>query len=399
MSASAQYPGPLAGTRVVEFAEGLAGPLTGMHLADMGAEVIRVERPGGDLWREVERTPGAPGRSRQHLQMNRGKRAVCIDLGRPEGRELAHGLVRGADVLVTNLRPGVPERLGIDAATCEGLNARLVHCTITGFGGEGPLAGRGGYALVVEALAGLVPLDDGGGDPRPAAAPVTDTAVPLVAVNGILAALLARGRTGRGQRVETSLLAAATALNAHALVRLEDAPPGRPALTPAFARAYRTADGWLAVAAYSDALARRLCAALGVPDLLDRPGLADPVERRAHSDAIAGELGAILGRRPTDEWEEILAAAGVPAGPLGTRDALLDHPQMRANGLSVRRRDDALGTVTMAGPPARLSDTPLEAGAPAGAVGADTRAVLRELGLDDARIDTLVRDGVIQTAP
>lgn len=391
---------PLTGLRALEVGEGLAGPLTGMHLADLGMQVVRVERPGGDGWRRHEHAPGREGRGRHHLQVNRGKRAVAVDLARPEGQAIADELVRRSDVLVTNLRPGAPERLGLGWERCRGLNPRLIHCAITGFGAAGPLADRGGYAIVAEALAGLVTAAGATDErpPRPAAVPVADTTAPLIALSGVLAALIARERTGRGQRVEASLLGAAATLGGYGLVRLDEGPRGESLVVPAFARAYRTADGWLAVAAYSERLAVRLCAAAGLEGLLERGKLADARERVRRSDEIAALLAERLAARPTAHWDAVLAEAGVPAGPVGDRDDLLDHPQARAAGVVEQVDDPELGRITRAGPAVRLSDTPARGGDPGRALGADTRAVLRELGLDDARIDALAREGVVTLA-
>ncbi len=389
---------PLTGIRVLDVSHNLAGPLTGMHLADLGAEVVKLERPAGDEWREHEGVPGHPGRSRHHLQANRGKRAVCVDLTRPAGRVVAHALVRRSDVLLTNLRPGAPERLGVGWEECRALNPRLVYCAITAFGGPGPRGGRRGYDIVLEALCGFMP-PGGATEERPPAAspiPINDTALPLLACTGILAALLERERSGLGQRVEVPLLGCAVALNAHSLVRLEDvedAPVVR--FSRAFYRAYRTADGWIAVAAYAERLARSFCAAVGLPTLLDDPRFAERAERVTRAEELVALIAPRIRARTTAHWDEALAAAGVPAAPVRERDDLFDDPQVRALGLLEEVRDEELGRVTMMAPAVRLSRTPGRLGAPGRHLGADTRGVLGELGYGADAIARLEADGTV----
>lgn len=390
--------GPLAGVTVLDVAHNLAGPLTAMHLADLGAEVVKLERPTGDDWREHEGVPGHPGRSRHHLQANRGKRAIAVDLTREEGRAIAHDLVRRADVLVTNLRPGVPERLGVDAPTCTALNPRLVYCAISAFGATGPRGGLRGYDIVLEALAGFMPPSAASEEHPPAASPipVNDTALPLLACAAILAALLERERSGRGQVVESTLLGSAVALNAHSLVRLEDVPePGTPRFSRALYRAYRTRDGWIAIAAYAERLARAFCAAIGAPGLLDDPRFADRAERVRNGDALAAAIAPRMRERTSAEWDAVLARAGVPAAPVRERDTLFDDPQMAAQGLLCAVQDAELGRVTMMAPAARLSRTPGRVRFAGRHLGEDTREVLGELGRTPAEIDRLAAEGVV----
>jgi crotonobetainyl-CoA:carnitine CoA-transferase CaiB-like acyl-CoA transferase len=390
--------GPLAGIRVLDVAHNLAGPLTGMHLADLGADVIKLERPSGDEWREHERVPGHPGRSRHHLQANRSKRAIAVDLTRAEGRDVAHELVRRADVLVTNLRPGVPERLGVDAATCTALNPRLVYCGISAFGDVGPRGGLRGYDIVMEALAGFMPPSGASEEHPPTASPIPvhDTALPLLACTAILAALLERERSGRGQVVDATLLGSAAALNAHSLVRLQDvAQAGEVRFSRALYRAYRTRDGWLAVAAYAERLARAFCAAIGEPGLLDDPRFADRADRVRNGEALVAIIAPRMRERTTAEWDAELARVGVPAAPVRERDELFDDPQMAALGLLQEVEDSELGRVTMMAPAARLSRTPGAIRFPGRHLGEDTREVLAELGRSPEEIDRLAADGVV----
>src|SRR4051794_12423365 len=365
-----------------------------MHLGDLGAEVIKVERPSGDEWRDHERLPGRPGRSRHYAQANRNKRAVCLDLTRPEAQAVIRDLVARADVLVTNMRPGVAERLGFGWEMARELNPGLVYCAISAFGPDGPRGGRPGYDILAEALAGFMPpsLSPDGEAPRSSPIPINDTALPLLACSGILAALIERGRTGRGQLVEASVLGTAVALNAHSLVRIEDLPGhGVPTFSRAFYRAYRTADGWLAVAAYAERLARRFCAAIGLPGLLEEPPWDDRAARVERQDELVALFAPRFLDRTTAWWDDAMAEAGVPAAPVRERDDLFDDPHVRATGLVQEVHDDELGAMTMTSPVVRLSETPGAIRFTGRRLGADTREVLAELGRSEDEIAGLER--------
>ncbi|WP_217915086.1 CaiB/BaiF CoA transferase family protein [Miltoncostaea marina] len=394
-------PPPLTGLRVLDCSHNLAGPLTAMHLGDLGAEVIKVERPSGDEWRDHERIPGRPGMSRHYAQANRNKRAVCLDLATDDGRAVVRQLVARADVLVTNMRPGVPEKLGFGWEDARRLNPGLVYCEISAFGREGPRGGRPGYDLLGEALAGFMPPGwaTPGSPPTGSPVPINDTALPLLASTGILAALIERGRTGRGQRVEASILGSAVALNAHSLVRIESLPQhGTPTFSRAFYRAYATRDGWIAVAAYAERLARRFCEAVGRPGLLDAPPWDDRAARVTRAEELVAEFAPTLRERTTAEWDEAFAAHGVPAVPVQERDELFDDPQARAEGLLAEIDDHELGRLTMTAPVVKLSDTPGAIRFAGRRLGADTREVLAELGHDDAEIERLLAAGVAVAA-
>jgi crotonobetainyl-CoA:carnitine CoA-transferase CaiB-like acyl-CoA transferase len=393
---------PLSGLRVLDVSHNLAGPLTAMHLGDLGAEVIKVERPSGDEWRDHERVPGHPGRSRHYAQANRNKRAVCLDLAHPDAREVVRELVARSDVLVTNMRPGVAERLGFGWEDARELNPRLVYCAISAFGADGPRGGRPGYDILAEALAGFMPpsLAPPGEAPRSSPIPINDTALPLLACAGIMAALIERGRSGRGQLVEASVLGTAVALNAHSLVRIESLPGhGVPTFSRAFYRAYRTSDGWLAVAAYAERLARRFCAAIGLPGLLDAPPWDDRAARVERQDELVALFAPRFLDRSTAWWDDAMAEAGVPAAPVRERDELFDDPHVRATGLVEEVDDDELGRMTMTAPAFRLSETPGAIRFTGRRLGADTREVLAELGRSDADIARLERSGAAVSAP
>lgn len=387
---------PLTGTRVLDLTHGLAGPLTTMHLGDLGADVVKVERPEGDEWRRHERVPGQDDRSRHYIQANRNKRSVCLDLSHAGAREALRDLVARADVLVTNMRPGVPERLGYGWEECRRLNPGLVYCDITAFGARGPRGGRPGYDLLAQGLAGFMPPGSTRPGEAPAASPIpiTDTALPLLACTAILAALIERGRSRRGQRVEATILGTAVALNAHSLVRIESLPHhGVSTFSRAFFRAYETADGWVTVAAYAERMARRFCEAIGLEGLLDRPPWDDRAARSARGDELVALFAPRMRRRPTAEWDRLLADAGVPAAPVGERDDLFDDEQVRAMGLLEAVEDPEVGAMLMTAPVARLSDTPGAIRFTGRHLGADTEEVLAELGRSPAEITALLAEG------
>ena len=392
---------PLSGLRVLDVSHNLAGPLTAMHLGDLGADVIKVERPSGDEWRDHERVPGRPGLSRHYAQANRNKRAVCLDLSRPEAQAVMRDLLARADVLVTNMRPGVAERLGFGWEVARKLNPGLVYCAISAFGADGPRGGRPGYDILAEALAGFMPpsLAADGEAPRSSPIPINDTALPRLACSGSMAALSVRGRSGRGQLVETSVLGTAVALNAHSLVRIESLPGhGVPTFSRAFYRAYRTDDGWLAVAAYAERLARRFCAALGLPGLLDEPPWDDRAARVERQDELVALFAPRFLGHTTAWWDDAMAEAGVPAAPVRERDDLFDDPHVRATGLLEEVEDDDLGTMTMTAPVVRLSETPAAIRFTGRRLGADTREVLSELGRSEDEIAALERSGAAVSA-
>jgi crotonobetainyl-CoA:carnitine CoA-transferase CaiB-like acyl-CoA transferase len=387
---------PLTGLRVLDLSHNLAGPLTAMHLGDMGADVIKVERPSGDEWRVHETIEGLPGRSRHYMQANRNKRAVCLDLAREPAREVVRDLIGRSDVLVTNMRPGVPERLGFGWEDARRLNPGLVYCELSAFGSEGPRGGLPGYDLLGEALGGFMSPERATPDRPPAASPIpiNDTALPLLACTGILAALIERGRTGRGQRVEATILGCAAALNAHSLVRVESVPRhGTPTFSRAFYRPYRTTDGWIAVAAYAERLAHRFCEVVGHAGLLDAPPWDDRATRVTREAELVELFAPVLATRSTEEWDATFAAAGVPAAPVRERDELFDDPQARAGGLLAEVDDPEAGALTMTAPVVRLSDSPGEIRFPGRPLGADTREVLLELGRTPGEIARLEDEG------
>lgn len=362
-------PGPLRGLRVIDLTHHLGGPLATMALAQMGADVIKVEPPEGDEWRRVD---DVRGESRQFHAANRDKRGIVLDLRTDEGRAALDALIDGADVLVHSFAPGVAERLGAGADQALARNPRIVHCSLSAFGP----AGRRGTDVALQSESGLVAANAG----RVVPVPVHDTIAPFVMVAGILAALYEREISGRGQAVETSLLEAAAALAAHRLIRDGSGEPMFNRFVGALYSPYPTADGAIALACYAPSMHLRVFEALGLDELADDPRFATLPARARHSDELAELLAARLAEETTATWRERLSAARLPHGQVSDRPlCLLDHPDARALGLVVQIDDPTLGPELVTGPPLRFSRTPARTAAPAPRLGEHTDEVLAEL--------------------
>jgi crotonobetainyl-CoA:carnitine CoA-transferase CaiB-like acyl-CoA transferase len=368
---------PLDGIRVLDLSRVLAGPYCTMVLADLGAEVIKVERPGeGD----ETRTWGPPylgGQSTYFLSINRGKRSVALDLARPEAQEALVRLARKAQVVVENFRPGVAERLGADYERLARENPELVYCSITGFGDERP-----GYDFVVEAESGLMSITgEAGGPPMKVGVAVVDVLAGYAAATGILAALVA----ARGERIEISLYdtAVSALVNVSGTALVTGDEPGRygnahPSIVPY--QTFAAADGLISVAGANDGLYRRLCEAIERPDLAEDERYGTNSSRVAHREELVDELERVFASRPGDEWVERLARAGVPAGKVrGVLDALDD-------ARTVTVEHPTVGTLSLVasplGPRGETTPPPL--------LGQHTREVLTEVGYDGEQLDALL---------
>ena len=381
---------------MVELAHHLSAPLAAMHLGDFGADVVKVEGPEGEDWRRWGR-PSPAGDSQLFLAINRNKRSLALDLGRAEGRAVLERLLASADVLLTNYAPPVLRELGLEARRLRRRHPRLILCALSGFGARGPGAERRAFDLIVGGETGLLLLPDGAPAPVINAAPIADTAGALLLAYGVALALLHRERTGRAQGAEAALAGAAIALQAHRFFWLdgEAAPDLRPPRTILY-RAYATADGFLTVAVIAERLWQRLCRALGLESLLADPRYTPWARLNERQEELRETLEARFRTRPTDEWLTVLVDAGVPAGRVQWGAAVFEHPQLEANGIVVRGRDPRAGTYRGMGFPLQLLATPPRLRRPAPALGAHSRAVLRELGLPRGEVTRLVRAGAVR---
>ena len=339
--------GPLAGTLVVDLTRVLAGPYCTMLLADLGARVVKIERPEvGDDARRIG--PFVQGRSAYFLSLNRGKESLALDLQVPADRTLFERLLARADVLVENFRPGAMQRLGYGWESLHARFPRLVHAAISGFGQTGPLATRPAYDLVVQAMGGIMSITgQPGGPPTRVGTSIGDIAAGLFGALGIVSALHHRDRTGEATLVDVAMLDCQVAILENAIARLAASgeiprPLGsrHPSIAPF--EAYPTADGHLVVAAGNDALFRRLAATLELPSLGADARFASNEARCQHADALRELLSQRLRERPTAAWIERLETAGVPCGPIQDVAQVLAHPQVRARNMVVGVDDPAL---------------------------------------------------------
>lgn len=392
---------PLSGITVLDFTRMLAGPYCTMVLADLGADVLKVERfPGGDDAREMG--PHINGESYCFAMVNRNKRSVALDLKAPDGRELAARLAAQSDVVVENFRPGVTSRLGLDYEALSAANPALVYCSVTGFGQTGPYRHRAGYDIIAQGVSGLLTMTG-----HPTSGPtkvgiaMTDLAAGAAAAQAILAAYIERLRSGEGQYIDLALLdcgVAWTVWEAAAYFGSGElpAPTGTRHRRSAPYQAFRTQDGHVTIGANNERLWKKLCA-----EVLDRPGLvADDRFRTVPSrvenvDALEAEIEAVLTTAPTAVWVERLDAAGIPGGPVLRYDEVLANEHVVARDMVVAQEHPRLGSVNVLGSPFNLSRTPVDRFAPAPLLGEHTREVLLEHGCTEDEVESLFADGVL----
>jgi crotonobetainyl-CoA:carnitine CoA-transferase CaiB-like acyl-CoA transferase len=391
--------GPLAGVRVLECAQIMAGPTCGALLADLGADVIKVEKiPGGDDAR-LYREPRIAGVSAPFLVMNRNKRGIALDLRHPDGRDALLRLVDDADVLVENYRPGTMDRLGVGWDVLHARNPALIYCAISGYGLTGPLGGGGGFDLVAQAFAGLMSITgEPGRPPAKVGSSVADLNAGLLAANGILAAYVHRLKTGEGQRVDTSLMEAALHQTGwHASVWFatgaSPGPLGSGHVLAAPYQAFQARDGWLVIGGANQANWERICDVVGRPQWKTDPRYLDNAARMNHLEALVEDLQSVLATRDAADWLAAFERAGVPAGPVHSIGEALSHPQTLARGMVVELEHPVAGTTQALGPPVKLSATPAEVTRHAPSLGEHTREVLLERGWTAAEVDALIASG------
>jgi len=395
------HPGPLVGMRVLELAQIMAGPTCGALLADLGADVIKVEKlPGGDDARGY-REPRVNGVSAPYLILNRNKRGIALDLKRREGREILLRLVRHADVLVENFRRGTMEKLDLSYETLAAENPALIYCAITGFGRDGPFADKGGFDLIAQGFAGLMSITgERGRPPVKTGNPVSDINAGILASVGILAAYAHRLKTGRGQIVDTSLMEAAlqqTYWHAASYFATGESPGplGSAHILTAPYQAFAASDGWLNIGGANQANWERIADVLGHPEWRDDPRFATNTARMENLPALVAAMNRVLSQKSRAEWLTLLDAAGVPAGPVNSLGEALTHPQTLARGMVVDLEHPQAGPTKALGCPIHLSATPPRIDRPAPLLGEHTRELLRECGYADDEIDALAADRVV----
>jgi formyl-CoA transferase/CoA:oxalate CoA-transferase len=380
---------PLEGLTVVDFSRLFAGPLCTMALADLGADVIKVEAPGGDDARHFG-PPFLGGEGMNFMALNRGKRSAVLDLKTDGGREAAGRLTRRADVVVENFRPGVAERLGIGYESVRGDNEAVVYCSISGFGSAGELSERPALDLILQAVSGVMARQaDSEGTPQLLCVTIADTYAAAQAVQGILAALFVRERMGIGQRVEVSLLESILSSQAYRIIcdpeRLEF--PGWDDTVPY--QAFSAGDGeWMAVAVVSPATWRALCAAIGLDSLADDERFATNPLRVDNRDELIPILAGEFAKRTRDDWLEALDAAGVPCAPIQELRELMTDPSMLDSGILTELEHPTAGRIRTLGPGIRLSVTPAGVDTPAPRLGEHTAEILESVGIEPESLGT-----------
>jgi len=387
----------LEGIRVVDLTRILAGPFCSMFLADMGADVVKVEDPeGGDPIRS-QGEGARDGMSPYFASFNRNKRSIALDLRSDDGRAVLRRLIGRADVLVENYRPGVLDRMGFGRDALREIRPDLVIARVTGYGMDGPYAQRPAFDFIAQAMSGFMSVTgEPDGPPMRAGPPVSDLVAGAYAAMGVLAALVRRGRTGRGEEVSTALtdsmvsLLAYLATNWFAAQRVPQRTGNDHGLVAPYGL-FEAADGRVAIAPSNDAVYAKLLAALGLDPLRERPEFATNADRFARRAAINAEVDAVTRTRPIAHWIDVLNAAGVPCGKVLDVGEVFDDPQIVHQRMRITVDVPGRGPMDVLGFPIRFTDEPCRVHRPPPALGGDMRAVLAELGYRDDEIERLAR--------
>ncbi|MFT4562123.1 MAG: crotonobetainyl-CoA:carnitine CoA-transferase CaiB-like acyl-CoA transferase [Gammaproteobacteria bacterium] len=395
-------PGPLHGFRIIDLTSMISGPMATMILADQGAEVIKVENPagGGDYVRKGANRRG--DFSAAFLNNNRNKRSLALNLKDPRGLELLLSLAADADVFVQNFRPGVAQRIGLGEAALRKVAPNIVYVSISGFGEEGPFSNKPVYDPLVQAMSGLTTVQAGSDDERPRLVRtiLPDKMTAITASQAITAALLARERNGQGQHVRLSMLASVvfflwgSDMGSQTFVGNELPQQAAASFVDLV---YESANGFLTVAVMSDKEWHGLTQALEKPEWLDDERFKTPAMRDRNINERIAVTQSVLLTRPADEWLERLTAAGVPCAPVLTRNEMIKHPQVIANRIIIENEHDEVGPLRQARSAAEFSITPSEMRNGAPRLGADSLAILNELGVAQSEIAMLEADGVVLT--
>ncbi|MCW2879681.1 MAG: CoA transferase [Sphaerisporangium sp.] len=391
---------PLAGIRVLEIGAFMAAPFGAMQLADLGADVIKVENPdGGDPVRSIG--PYVAGQSSPFARLNRNKRSIALDIKAEQGKRVLRQMLNSADVLVENLRPGALARLGYDYETVREINPRIIYVSASGWGLDGPLATLPGLDIMAQARSGLMSITGTPqGDPVKIGVPICDLVCGLYMAMAVLGALRARESTGTGQHVDVSLFESGVSFTIWEAGRYfatgeVGKPLGSAHQSTAPYQAIRTADGWVTLGAVTPATWTGLCAALDLTELVDDPRYQDAHERHGHRDELIAAMEAVTSQWKTDAVIAALESAGVPCAPIADTAQVFNDQHLNQRGFFWDAPHPVMGDVRQIGSPMRFSATPAVRGAAGPLLGADTEAVLAESGFEPDEIDELIGAGVV----
>ena len=395
-------PGPIHGVKVLELAQIMAGPTCGLMLADLGAEVIKIEKiPGGDDTRRFL-PPDVNGEAAAFMMMNRNKRGMALDLKTKEGVEVFKRLVKQADVVVENFRKGTLEKLGVGYEELKKINPKIILCEISGYGRTGPYADKGGFDLIAQGMSGLMSItgESKGKPPMKVGAPVTDITAGILAATGVLAALVSRATTGVGQRVDTSLYEAGIVHTywQSAIASATGVAPGplgsaHPLTAPY--QAFQTKDKWITVGASNQNTWLKLIDALGVKELQENEKFNSNANRMQNVTELTELLKKELAKKTSAEWLKLFDEKGLPCGPINTVTEMLEDPQTIERKMIVDVKNTKAGSFKAIGMPIKFSETKVEDTKESPTFGQHTKQILLDHGFKSEEIDSLMKQGVV----
>ncbi len=399
-AAPSRGPHALDGIRVLDVTQFMAGPFCSTILADLGADVIKIEPPSGDSTRQMVGASGSESPS--FNAVNRGKRSLVVNLKLPDGEQLFKRLAQSSDILIENYRPGVMQAFGLGYDALAAINPRLIYASISGYGQTGPNRTKGGFDLIAQGVSGIMSVTgEPGRPPAKAGIPLTDLGAALFAVAGVLAALHHRTVTGTGQYIDTSLVEAGIALSVWEATEYFSGP-GVPAPLGSAHRmnapyqAIRCADGYITIGANTDRLFQRFCNVLGHPEWSDAPDFVNNRSRVRNREKLATQIEGVMSQRPRQHWLAALDAADIPCGPINDYAQVFADPQVAARGMALETDHPVLGRLRTLGSPIKMSATPTDASRRAPLLGEHTNDVLTECGFDADEIDALRRSGAVK---
>ena len=395
-------PGPIHGVKVLELAQIMAGPTCGLMLADLGAEVIKIEKiPGGDDTRRFL-PPDVNGEAAAFMMMNRNKRGMALDLKTKEGVEVFKRLVKQADVVVENFRKGTLEKLGVGYEELKKINPKIILCEISGYGRTGPYADKGGFDLIAQGMSGLMSItgESKGKPPMKVGAPVTDITAGILAATGVLAALVSRATTGVGQRVDTSLYEAGIVHTywQSAIASATGVAPGplgsaHPLTAPY--QAFQTKDKWITVGASNQNTWLKLIDALEVKELQENEKFNSNANRMQNVTELTELLKKELAKKTSAEWLKLFDEKGLPCGPINTVTEMFEDPQTKERKMIVDVKNKKAGSFKAIGMPIKFSETKVEDTKESPTFGQHTKQILLDHGFKSEEIDSLMRQGVV----